>query len=267
MIIINASNIASLLGRNTYSSLAEAYLAAWKSSDKVSYKTAHTRNCILTKDELIEETLRKIPDAKSRGLDRSIPRPLFVNEDEKPRPDDTKITKKHVDIARYLYNTTRGIAKEDVILSKIQDILPEYGFDKLDTLLQKQVGGAVLQGKVDGISNAGDCILEIKTRMHKLFMKPREYELYQVALYFILLERAENAFLVEAYFRSREPDLNFIEIRRHDVQDKIDEILTNITDISSILSKLISDAAIQDTFLCSSRPEMVIKKLRLTKSS
>lgn len=257
MIVINASNAANLLGKNTYSSLAEAYIAAWKSSDKSSYKIAHTRNGVLTKDELIEETLRKIPDAFDRQISPMNAKSLFVDEDAPVR----QVTKKHIETAKYLYNTSRGVDKEEILFRDIAKILPERNFQKLDDLLTKRVGGVILQGRVDGISDDGTCILEIKTRIHKLFMRPREYELYQVAMYFILIENAKNAFLVEGYFRSRRPDLNFIEIQRGDVQDKIDEILANIERISNVLTQIIRDENVQNALLKSSRPDVVIKNL------
>ena len=257
MIVINASNVANLLGKNSYSPLSEAFIAAWKSSDKSSYKLAHKRNGVLTKDELIEETLQKIPDAFDRRISPVSAKSLFVDENAPVR----QVTKKHIETAKYLYNTSRGVDKEDILFRGVVKILPERNFKKTDDLLSKRIGNVVLQGRVDGISSDGTCILEIKTRMHKLFMQPREYEMYQIAMYFILMENATNAFLVEGYFRSKRPDLNFIEIQRRDVQDKIDEILENVDRISQILSKIITDEKIQNTLLTSPKPDLVIKNL------
>jgi hypothetical protein len=257
MIVINASNVANLLGKNSYSPLSEAFIAAWKSSDKSSYKIAHKRNGVLTKDELIEETLQQIPDAFDRRISPMNAKSLFIDENAPVRP----VTKKHIETAKYLYNTSRGVDKEEILFQSITKILPERNFQKLDNLLTKRIGNVVLQGRVDGISSDGTCILEIKTRIHKLFMQARQYELYQVAMYFILCENATNAFLVEGYFRSKRPDLNFIEIQRRDVQDKIDEILANVERISKVLTRIIMDETVQNALLKSSRPDVVIKNL------
>lgn len=265
---INASNIPGLLGKNKYTTIPEAILATWRSSDRKSYNDALHRNNLKTKDEIIQETLQFIPDAKKRRVKQQEPKMMFVDEEKaEQQQQQQRVTKDHYKAAEYLYNTSRGIDKEDVIFNRISHVIKEKTFEKRDDLMVKDLGeiragcSVVLQGKIDGISEDSKIILEIKTRMHKLFLEKKEHELYQIAAYLLLLPEAEGALLVEGFFRSHEPDLNVHYIKREELQRYIIEIQDHIIELSDIVARIISDTAIQDAFLRSPRPELVIKKI------
>ena len=275
-VILNASNLAALLNKNPYTNRGDAFLAAWKSSDKKSYYDAHNRNGV----ETIEHRRREIQKA-SPFITANIraPKPQFMDvmsSGKVPAIFDT-----HADRAEFhtessfsntevmkeakrLAFTRYGTEREICIIERVRDILPEYDFHhREDEIVRREIGTTtegfpiVLQGKVDGMSADGKTILECKTRMHKLFMKLREYEALQTTAYLELFPEATQAVLTEAYFGSNEsPDINIIFIPRGGQDWK-----TVALGVGEALAWILSREHLQDALVKSKNKTILVQHL------
>lgn len=68
-----------------------------------------------------------------------------------------------------------------------------------------------LGGKIDGIDEDGDTIVEIKNRVNRLFYKLRDYEKVQTMIYMKLLNKTKSR-LVETLKKKGDTQMNVIEV-------------------------------------------------------
>lgn len=274
-IILNASNLAGLLNKNPYSNRGEAFLAAWKSSHKKSYYDAHDRNDV----ETVEHRRREIQKASSFiTVNLRAPTPQFMDvmsNGKTPAIFQAERSEFHTDTysnsevmkeAKRLAFTRYGTEREMRIIERVREVLPEYDFQhREDEIVRCQIGTSsmghpiVLQGKVDGLSADGKTVLECKTRMHKLFMKMREYEAIQARTYLELFPEAERAVLVEAYFASREtPDVNIMFIHRDAAFDEVRPVALGV---GEVLAWILEREDLQDALVKSKNRTSFIQNL------
>ncbi len=254
-IILNASNLAGLIGHHPFQTRQDAFMAAWKSSDKSSYFRAHNRNNIPTiEDErrkvreaskFIQETMETSPEKMLRATFHQPDAPCFVSS-------STEVESKQIaEEARRLAYTSHGDAKEDAIVARVNEVLG-MRFVKTDTMLRAQFGttsagtDVILQGKIDGRSDDGHVVLECKTRVHKLFMQLREYEQIQVEAYLHLIPEVRRAILVEAIFNvGLVPSINIIDIERNTGMEWKPLALA----MADVLDRVIRDETLQDSLV------------------
>jgi len=278
-IAINASNLAALIGKHPFTKRVDAFLAAWKSSDRASYLAAHQRNNRLT----IEQERRRIHNASmflqdnpaTETLLKSIGSPTTAHTFSSMSAgiDASKIAEE----TRRLAYTRHGEEKEMAIIDRVNDVWPDYGFAAYEPMLRKPIGETrrgrpiVLQGRIDGLSSDGRVILECKTRVHKLFMKIREYEAIQIESYLELLPGAKRAVLAEGVFNVGPiPSINLISVERTSTENNPDNNQDNSQDwlsmavaMGNVLDQVMSDVNLQDSLICS-KDDKLIKRLLLT---
>lgn len=271
-IILNASNIAGLVNKNPYTSRADAFMAAWKSSNKASYYAAHNRNDVQTIEDHRREIQRASPFITAN---LRAPRPQFLDVMTSGGPFVPDRAEIHTDgvstsdvmkEAKRLAFTRYGNEREMCIIERVRDILPEYDFQhREDEIVRREIGTTkvggypiILQGKVDGLSADGKTILECKTRVHKLFMKLKEYEELQTRAYLELLPGATQVALAEAHFGSGDiPDMNIIFVPRDDPGEWM-EIATYVAEV---LGWVISEPALQDSLVKSKNRKAFLQNL------
>lgn len=251
-IVLNASNVAGLVGQHPFHTRQDAFMAAWKSSDKSSYFRAHNRNQIAT----IEDERRKVREASKfiqDAVDEKPEKLLRANFNDVTAACFTSSaadveSKQIAQEARRIAYTSHGDAKEEAIVSRANHVLG-LQFEKNDTTYRKAVGTTrhgteiVFQGKIDGISHDGHVVLECKTRVHKLFLQIRPYEQIQVETYLELLPNATKAVLVEAIFNvGTVPSINAIDIHRTNRLDWKPIALA----MADVLDRVIRDETLQD---------------------
>ena len=268
-IVLNASNIAGFINQHPYKPRAEAFMSAWKSSDKATYFRAHNRNGVKT----IEDERREIREASKLMQDDLPPDDLLkVVKNTAYNPDSVHfasssagVTARQIaDEARRVAYTSHGDEKEHAIIERVNTILNLKFTKDADAIYKRTIGKTtagtpiVLQGKIDGMSADGSTILECKARVHKLFLKPREYEVIQAQTYLDLLPGARQAILVEAIFNAgRVPSVNLIDIEREKTHTWTPLMLAG----ADALDRVIRDPAIQDALVNSPRRGAFIKKL------
>lgn len=244
---INASAVASLMGTNPYVSVTEGLLAVWKSSDRRSWEEAHQREGVLTDDQRRVQNAKAFPslmrDAASctrpddfirRVRARPVQTMAFLPDghDDIGHEDRAAAFRDAAEDAIRLVSTSHGDRREDDVLRDVNamigsGVLRATGgrpFVKTDELLVAPLGGdeedIVLQGRVDGWVEENEGVathlLEIKTRVHKLFRATKTYERVQCLAYLHLVPTAHSCILAEALFRraGASPDLNINTVKR-----------------------------------------------------
>ena len=265
-IIINASNLAALIGRHPYTKRLDAFMSAWKSTDRASYYAAHRRNETLT----IEEERRRIRDASKFLQDdpstdtllKSLRTPSAARTFSSMSTDVE--TSKIAEETRRLAYTRHGEEKEALIIQRVREVLPHHDFVRHDTMLRSCLGHTsdgrpiVLQGKIDALSKDGRVVLECKTRVHKLFMDLRDYEALQVRAYLELQPDATKAILAEAVFNvGPVPTINLIFVERSETAN---EWRTLAVAMGEVLDRVLCDTALQDTVV-RTKNDRVLKSL------
>jgi hypothetical protein len=272
MIVINASNLAAFIGKNPYTTRSDAFLMAWKSSNKSSYYNAHKRNNIQTPEEerrLVREASKFIQDERPEDM-------LKVNFSNSNNSVFSSMSAdiesvKIAEEARRIAYTSHGEAKEQSIIDRVNETVPGVKFVPCDQTFRQDLGRSslgeriVLQGKIDAISSDGKVVLECKTRVHKLFMEVRPYERLQVLAYLTLVPTAERAYLVEGIFNcGKIPSINVLTINgnREDVQNNdINDWKIIALATADALDTIIRNETYQDAFLKCSNRTAYIKRL------
>jgi len=257
-VIINASNVAALIGKHPFTKRMDAFLSCWKSTDRASYLAAHKRNDRLT----IEQERRRIREASkflrddpsTETLLKSIHAPSAAHTFSSMAADVE--TSKIAEEARRLAYTRHGEEKEMAIIDRVRQVMPEHDFVTCDRMLRKEIGATqhgrpiVLQGRVDGVSSDGRVVLECKTRVHKLFLTMREYERLQVESYLLLMPSAESAVLVEAVFNvGPVPSINLISVDRPSTEI---EWLPLALAMGDVVDRVLTDPGLQDSIVAAS---------------
>ena len=223
-IVVNASNVAAFMGKHPYVTKREGILAAWKSSDRDSYKTLFERNHLMTPEDQKNKIRQEKSDSIRLAIEAWKESPTTAMHWKR---DAYREFSKSVEESKLISDMVKcdiGTEQEHVILDRVNSVLglsfkPKY--DKLKRTFERDGHQVVVQGYLDaeGVDDQGNLIiLEIKTRMYRLFKKIREYERIQVETYAWLTQSPGlKAYLAEGYFRSKHspPDVNVqrIEVR------------------------------------------------------
>jgi hypothetical protein len=158
----------------------------------------------------------------------------FLDDTGTPTGEEVKASDA-AEMAKSMACTFHGERREDQVLQLINRMVGDgtlgitggQPFVKTDELLSCTIGHlgvpvvpVVLQGRVDGIARYGTVgtphLLEIKTRVHKLFRHARPFERAQCMAYLALVPDARSCLLAEALFARGIPDINVNRVPRDD---------------------------------------------------
>lgn len=277
MACLHASSFAAFIGKHPYEKHHEAFEKVWQRASPDTYHAALRRHKKTSKDEKLQFLRDSIPEvrhtlqtahaiATTAGTSKHVCDMQSEVQREAQEslatldPSDQKLVTEAI---RKEMFTSYGTAKERSVL----DILVEechFEFDEHapDVLYSKSFEtakgvGWKLVGKIDACTKDGVTLIEVKNRMHRLFMKPPDYERIQVECYLRLHGTATQCLLVESLRQDDSRTINIIPIERDDMvwEDccKRADALINFLDL------LVNDEALQDAYMTSKRPSAFIK--------
>ena len=208
-IVLKASDVAAILGRNQYKPRQDVLNDLWK---KYAPQTFTGK----TKKDKADEALSVSSEAQAvlatalntKAKDSHDVQKIFSEALEKVN-SDTKLSKEQkAEVAEHLRSkvyTTHGTRSEDKTAEKvaIQENVTWVKDNAFYTHDVCELGDKkfVVVGKIDRIEERPDgskVLVEIKNRANRLFRKVPEYEMIQVQMYLQMLGLA-HARLVEQY--------------------------------------------------------------------
>jgi len=208
-IVLKASEVAAILGRNQYKPRHEVFNELWKKYSPATFTGK-------TKKDRAEEALSASDSARvvlasalnSRAKDSAEVQKIYAEALEKVNSDTKLNATQKAEVVEHLRSkvyTTHGTRSEDKTAEKVAvaegvkwtkdnsfytyDVC-EIGTDKF-----------VVVGKIDRIEERPDgskVLIEIKNRTNRLFGRVVEYEMIQVQMYLQMLGLV-HARLVEQY--------------------------------------------------------------------
>jgi hypothetical protein len=208
-VVLKASNVAAMLGRNRYKPRSEVLDELWK-------KYAPSKFTGKTKHDIAEEALKVSIDARAivesalkvETKDSSQVQKVFkvakdaINFDPKLNNEQKAEVIEHLRSKVY---TSHGTRSEDKTSDKVEAdegarLVRDDSFYQLEVC---KLGDAkyVVMGKIDRIEERPDgskVLVEIKNRTNRLFRSVPEYEFIQVQVYLQMLGLV-HARVVEQY--------------------------------------------------------------------
>jgi hypothetical protein len=199
--------------------------------------------CILTKEEYIEkklgtEILKLIQsediDIKKKKEDISK---IIIEKDIDN--NDNNITK----ITDSIINTKYGTLKEEDAIKIYERQIQTKIIRKQEITISHLTDDYYIYGKIDGVDNKDNALIEIKNRINYLFKHLRDYEKVQIQLY-MYSTNIKSAKLIEKYNN----DINIIENIELDME-YINNILNNLEIFINKMESFISDDNIKNEYI------------------
>ena len=217
----NASEIASLIGRNPYKDQQEAIVDCWnRHARKRGIDAPKLPTFILDAYKVVKKNKKSVGDLmdqiknasnKTQTSKETFSKTIEINtkiNNMELKPDE-KLTL--VNYAQSKMNTNYGTRKEDSVHEIYKNMTGET-IGVVNKMYIKPTEGFEIGGKIDGLLDDGT-VIEIKNRTRGLFSEVREYENIQVQTYLQMLEK-EKGHLVECYNDGKEKHVNIIEVKR-----------------------------------------------------
>jgi len=208
-IVLKASEVASILGRNQYKPRHEVFNEMWKKYSPETFKGK-------TKKDIAEEALGASESARavlasalnSRAKDSHEVQKIFAEALEKVNSDSKLNATQKAEVAEHLRSkvyTTHGTRSEDTTAVKVASDenvkwVRDNSFYNYEVCTLGDMK-FVVTGKIDRIEERPDgskILVEIKNRTNRLFRRVVEYEMIQVQVYLQMLGLI-HARLVEQY--------------------------------------------------------------------
>jgi PD-(D/E)XK nuclease superfamily len=208
-VVLKASEVAAIIGRNKYKPRQEVFNELWKKYSPATF-TGQTKK---DRAEEILSTSREVRSAMAAALNikaenslqvQSIYKDLEakVNSDSKLNASQKTEVLDHIRSKVY---TTHGTRSEDKTADKVTmdenvKLIKDNSFYSLDVCTLGDTA-FVVTGKIDRIEERPDgsrVLVEIKNRTNRLFGRVVEYEMIQVQVYLQMLGLV-HARLVEQY--------------------------------------------------------------------
>jgi hypothetical protein len=208
-IVIKASDVAAIIGKNQYKPREEVLSALWKrySPETFAGQTKEDRaEEALGASVTAQKVLEKATAVKAR--DSAHVQAVFNNAREAINLDNKLSTTQKAEVIEHLRSkvyTTHGTRSEDKTADKVaQDegvrLIRDDSFYNVNICIINGVHFVVC-GKIDRIEERPDgsrVLVEIKNRTNRLFRRVVEYEMVQVQVYLQMLGLV-HARLVEQY--------------------------------------------------------------------
>lgn len=286
---VYASQVAVCIGANRHKKANEALEAMWQRLAPHSFFDALRRNGVKTQDDLANELIRKsdlvrqLVDRSMRACESSAQVAASYESAARElqaagaagalRTADVRLAD---DVVKRNLYTAYGNAQEHRTLRYVRDTL---GIDcRPDpTFYKKQCGvtaGGVpwfVGGKIDAITTDRSTVIEIKSRVNRLFHRVPFYETVQVQTYLELLGVEQGA-LVEclsaaaaaaaataaaAADADEGPQVNMVCFTRdRDLWTR--EIVPKLQGFVDFLESLLGDRALQDRYLQSPKRNLLV---------
>ena len=227
-IVLKASEVAAILGRNPYKPRQEVFDELWKKYSPETFKGQTKRDKaieILKTSEVATEVLNSV--SKIRAKDSSEVQSIVENV-RKTINSDSKLTAEQKDeiishITSNVY-TAHGTRSEDKTSDKVATeqnvrLVKDNSFYNYEVCTLGDTK-FVVTGKIDRIEERDDgsrILVEIKNRTNRLFRRVVEYEFIQIQVYLQMLGLV-HARLVEQYNN---------QVLSHDV-DRDEEMWSNV---------------------------------------
>lgn len=263
-VCVYASNVAACIGLNQYKMPHEAFEDMWRKLDPTGYDAALKRNSALSKDQEIQKVLEEnaelaktVRRATAKRHDHSSQTTETVDDVTSSiralnlPPEKERIVQQHAQSAVF---TKYGIGREDAVYQRLAEMGLEL--EKYAAFKKMKIGEVCcptrptpwyIGGKIDAITTARDCIVEIKNRVRKLFGTVVGYENVQIQTYMHAFD-VDSARLAEC-FTDRDGGMS---IQVHAVErDRAfwdGTILPRLTEFVERLVGLLDDAAAQDAY-------------------
>ena len=225
-IFLNISDLAVITGHNKFKNINEYIIQLWdkyfhddcqeylakknikvKKNDYEAVMKASTDNKID-----IQEEIRKLDKVKDSNELESNKKRLFEKMDKIEDPEIRKEIKKNIES---LTNTRYGISGEKDILQFCSETMGRK-IVKDDIYRKKKIYTGKMEwyigGKIDGKDSGDGAIIEIKNRVHKLFLELRDYEKIQIMSY-LYLHGANQGYLIEAMKNESGKNINIIDVK------------------------------------------------------
>lgn len=223
MIRFNASEIASLVGRNPYKSADEAITDCWNrharkrgiNAPKAPTFILKALKVVDNNKEVVGDLMDKIKntanttETSKETFNKAVNISTKINQMDLTADEKTAL----IDYTNSKLYTNYGTRKEN----KVHDVYKEMTGNTIgvvNKMFVKEVGDFEVGGKIDGQLDDGT-IIEIKNRTRRLFAEVREYEGIQIQTYLHLLEQKE-AHLVECYNDGEKKHVNIIEVKKNE---------------------------------------------------
>lgn len=272
---IYCSEVAACIGCHKYKQIHEALEKVWSRADSQGYLAATKRCNVISEEERVAalfrthkglaDTLHSAENAAQQVQDKPN-LPALVAEVQQaggelfPTSAESTLVNKHIQSSIF---TTYGTRAEETIV----DMLQANGMPiTTDTSLKKAVQGQVvindvthdwkLAGRVDGFSDNGATVIEIKNRMRDLFHTPPLYELIQIRAYCEILQLQQGR-LIEAMTDEDGTRINIVDVPRDELFWK-QEVLPKLQTFMQVLVQLLISTEKQDKLLMSKRKAYLV---------
>ena len=237
-LLINISEIAIITGDNIYQKKRDYLIDFWKKNSKEDFEKYQkiTEFVKETDEDVIKKiTLKNNIDIltdlklciKSNNTTdlHSVKNDILKKMDKLTEEEKKEVTKSITNVT----NTKFGIKNEDDITKIYENmtktiIIKDNKYRKIK-IIETTYANIYIGGKIDGIDEKNQLIIEVKNRIHKLFYQLRNYEKVQIMCYMYLF-KSKKGHLVEAHKKKDETNINIIEVDFD--QDYMDIILEKI---------------------------------------
>lgn len=279
-VCVYASQVAGIVGMNRHKPVHEAFEQLWERTDGETYHAALGRAGRVTDDAELLRIMATHDDVKAL-VDKSLQLKCDSSMHVAGEYGDAQAAlgsvqgldtgeRKVVDglLRKNLY-TNFGTRHESDILTHVRGML-RIDARTDDTFYKRRIGTVRVRGddvpwfiggKIDAIvvDEHQKRVVEIKNRINRLFYRVPAYENVQLQTYLALVG-ADEGLLVEAYRSDAAlaPDLNAMRVARDDTWDTI---VPRVAAVVGFLGRLLSDDALQDAYMASSRRSALITRL------
>jgi hypothetical protein len=279
-VCVYASQVAGIVGMNRHKPVHEAFEQLWERTDGETYHAALGRAGRVTDDAELLRIMATHDDVKAL-VDKSLQLKCDSSMHVAGEYGDAQAAlgsvqgldtgeRKVVDglLRKNLY-TNFGTRHESDILTHVRGML-RIDARTDDTFYKRRIGTVRVRGddvpwfiggKIDAIvvDEHQKRVVEIKNRINRLFYRVPAYENVQLQTYLALVG-ADEGLLVEAYRSDAAlaPDLNAMRVARDDTWDAI---VPRVAAVVGFLGRLLSDDALQDAYMASSRRSALITRL------
>lgn len=277
-VCVYASQVAMCIGANRHKKLGDAAELMWRRISPETYVKALQRNGIKTDEENVEDlvqsntTVSKLVQqsfmecASSDDVAKSYG--TAIHELRNARDLDGSAKQLVEDAIKKNLYTTYGNHNEPVIMTYINRVLG-IACNTDPTFYKKLMGNIngipwYIGGKIDGISENGKTVIEIKNRINRLFMRQTPiYEKIQVQTYLDLLD-VPNGLLIECFTTEQGSVTSNIVPMARDASMWNEDIVPKLKLFITFILKLIEDPKLQDKFLISKRRSSLVKHMLTT---